>query len=182
VGHAACMTNSRRRLPHWVPDSVPVFVTWRLAGTWPGRVSLPQGPQTTAGEQFALVDDGWDRFTAGPVWLRDARVAQMVVDALLYGASVRELYDLHAYVVMPNHVDVVWEPKMAMPRVLQWVKGVTARRAKRLLGLQVIELRKVVRYVERNPVKAGLSDCVESWPWSSASARQTARPSAPPAV
>src|SRR5260370_25362512 len=27
------MAGSRRRLPHWAPETVTVFVTWRLAGT-----------------------------------------------------------------------------------------------------------------------------------------------------
>jgi putative transposase len=29
-------------------------------------------------------------------------------------------------------------------------------------------LLTVLRYVERNPVRAGLAECAESWPWSSA--------------
>jgi REP element-mobilizing transposase RayT len=45
------------------------------------------------------------------------------VDALHYGAATREFYDLHAFVVMPNHVHVVWSPKIEMPRILQWLKG-----------------------------------------------------------
>jgi REP element-mobilizing transposase RayT len=46
-----------------------------------------------------------------------------MVEALQYGATTKQLYDLYAYVVMPNHVHVVWEPKIAMARVLQWLKG-----------------------------------------------------------
>jgi REP element-mobilizing transposase RayT len=128
----------------------------------------------------------------------------MVVEALhYYGAFVRGLYDLLAYVVMPNHVHVVWEPKIAMPRLLQWLKGVTAKCAKRLLDLNVKafwqdesydhwirserELQKIIRYVEWNPVKAGLAERIEQWPWSSAhftrlGESQTARPSAPRAA
>jgi type I restriction enzyme R subunit/putative DNA methylase len=32
------------------------------------------------------------------------------------------------------------------------------------------ELEKIVRYIERNPVAAGLAAAVEDWPWSSARA------------
>jgi len=103
----------------------------------------------------------------------------MMVEALQYGATTKQLYDLYAYVVMPNHVHVVWEPKISMSLVLQWLKGVTAKRAKRLLGLDVdafwqaesydhwirsdSELQKIIGYVERNPVKAGLARSIESW-------------------
>src|SRR5437899_5990054 len=76
------MINSRRRLPPWVPDSVPVFVTWRLAGTWPHRVGEAQDGLLSAGQWFACADGDLDRATSGPAWRRDARVAQMVVDAL----------------------------------------------------------------------------------------------------
>ena len=191
--------NSRRRLPHWVPEAVPVFVTWRLAGTVP-RAMESRNKQTSAGERFALADGELDKASSGPVWLADQRVAHMMIEALHYGAHVRRFYDLHAYVVMPNHVHVVCEPTVSLPRILQWLKGVTAKRAKRLLGLDVKafwqdesydhwvrserELQRIIRYVEWNPVKAGLADCIEDWPWSSAhltkpSASQTARPSAP---
>jgi putative transposase len=125
----------------------------------------------------------------------------MIIEALHYGERVRRFYDLYAYVVMPNHVHVVWKPRLSLPRILQWLKGVTAKRGKSLLGLGVKhfwqdesydhwvrserELQKIIRYVEWNPVKAGLADCIEEWPWSSAhliatSDTQTARPSAPP--
>ena len=30
------------------------------------------------------------------------------------------------------------------------------------------ELEKIVRYIERNPVSAGLVDSIENWRWSSA--------------
>jgi REP element-mobilizing transposase RayT len=102
----------------------------------------------------------------------------------IYGASIRRFYDLHAYVIMPNHVHVVWEPKVSMSRILQWLKGVTAKRAKRILRLDAkafwqvesydrwirsgSELRNVIRYVEWNPVKAGLVASIGEWPWSSA--------------
>ena len=193
------MIDSRRRLPHWVPDDVPVFVTWRLAGTLPRSVREFQ--QSSAGERFAATDSELDRTTSGPLWLRDRRVASMVIEALHYGATVKRWYELHAHVVMPNHVHVIWTPKVALPRILQWLKGVTAKRAKRLLCLNVKafwqdesydhwirsgrELQKIIRYVEWNPVKAGLADSVEQWRWSSvhitgASQSQTTRSSAPP--
>ncbi|HXA04151.1 MAG TPA: hypothetical protein VNY30_04905, partial [Bryobacteraceae bacterium] len=42
----------------------------------------------------------------GRVWLSDARVARQVVDAIRTGQS-RKRYELHAWVVMPNHVHML---------------------------------------------------------------------------
>src|SRR5260370_6105922 len=116
------MLESRRCLPNWIPDEKFVFVTWRLAGTIPesarqkrieqaraerleavpvGRTVLPSAQ--SAGTLFAEQDRELDRATCGPLWLKDVRVAQMVVEALHYCAVQREFYNLHAFVVMPNH-------------------------------------------------------------------------------
>ena len=108
----------------------------------------------------------------------------MVVSALRYGATVRKFYDLYAWVVMPNHVHVVWEPRVAMPGIMRWLKGRTSRAANRILGRTGMrfwldesfdhwvrteeELRGLIEYVEENPVKAGLVERAEQWPWSSA--------------
>ncbi len=194
------MIHSRRRLPHWVPDDVPVFVTFRLAGSLPNRVCACAVKQATGGARFVAADSELDRAALGPVWLRDTRVADMMIDALQHGASVKRWYLLHAFVIMPNHVHLVWTPSRSMTCVLRWFKSATAKRAKRLLGLSVKafwqeesydhwirteqELQKTIRYVEWNPVKAGLVRSVEEWRWSSAHRAiipetRTARPSAP---
>jgi REP element-mobilizing transposase RayT len=67
---------------------------------------------------------------------------------------------------------------------MQWLKAATARRANGMLHLSGTfwqaesydrwvrskrEWTKIVRYVEWNPVKAGLVKGIEDWPWSSAS-------------
>jgi putative transposase len=169
------MIDSRRCLPHWVPDGVPVFVTFRLAGSLPGHVRARL-----------------NRTESGPMWLRDERVADMLVEALRYGASVKQWYALHAYVIMPNHVHLVWTPTTSMSRVLQRLKGVTSRRAKRLLDLSEeafwqpesvdhwirsdTELQRTIDYVEWNPVKAGLVHSAEEWPWSSAYCKEPKEP------
>jgi REP-associated tyrosine transposase len=70
-------------------------------------------------------------------------------------------------------VHVVWQPNIGMPPILQWLKSVTAKGAKHLLDRKGKafwqqesydhwirsdrELQKVLRYVERNPMKAGLT-------------------------
>ena len=84
----------RRRLPHWHPDLTEatfLFVTWRLAGSIP-RACLPQpatGAPLSAGRAFLVLDREVDKAAFGPVWLRDARVASVVANALLYGEHGR---------------------------------------------------------------------------------------------
>lgn len=204
------MAYYRRRLPHWVPERVPVFITWRLAGSLPRTPpDLLDAPPLGAargsgdpsgGRRFLAYDRELDRDRRGPRWLAEARIAEMVTTALLYGDTGRQLYHLHAYVVMPNHVHVVFQPYIQLCRIMEWLKGTTARRANRMLGRRrqpfwqdesydhwirtETELNRIIRYVERNPVGAGFVDRIEDWPWSSARARHTerqpARPAAPP--
>ena len=108
----------------------------------------------------------------------------MLTAALQHGETARQFYHLHAWVIMPNHVHVVLEPCVAMPGIMRWLKGRTARMANRILGRTGMqfwqeesfdhwvrseeELQAVIEYVEENPVKAGLVETKEQWPLSSA--------------
>ena len=94
-------------------------------------------------------------------------------------------YDLHAFAVMPNHVHLLITPKAPVPKLLQWLKGTTARRANQALRLtgrgfwqqesydrwvrDEREFRRILAYIEENPVRAGLASVLEDYPWSSAS-------------
>ncbi len=150
----------RRNLPHWIPEGAALSLTWRLANSL-GEVS--------------------------PTWLSDSRLAQMVVDALHFGAEDRGFYKLFAYVVMPNHVHVLLQPHIELPTVMRWLKGRTTRVANRILGRtreplwqdesydhwvrSDDEFAHTVHYVENNPVRAGFVEFAEQWRWSSASDR-----------
>jgi REP element-mobilizing transposase RayT len=85
---------------------------------------------------------------------------------------------------MPNRVRAVLRPFRPLPVVMRWLKGSTARSANRILGRTgkpfwqyesydhrirgTDEPNRVVRYFERNPVRAGLASTIEDWPWSGA--------------
>jgi putative transposase len=185
----------RRRLPHWHPDiseETFLFVTWRLAGSMP-RTRVPEKlaggsacptVTLTPGQSFVAFDREIDKAAFGPVWLRDARVARVVADAILYGEKGRTFYELGAWVIMPNHVHVLLRHKTPLPVIMRWLKGSTAREANRILGRTgepfwqnesfdhrvrtELELDRIVRYVEHNPVSAGLANNPGDWLWSSA--------------
>jgi REP element-mobilizing transposase RayT len=155
----------RRHLPHWIPEGTIPFLTWRLAGSIP------------------LSDTH-----SGPFWLQDPRIASLVASALRFGDAERSLYDLYAWVILPNHVHAIFQPRAPLPRIMRWLKGRTGRRANHMLGRAGSpfwqdesfdhwirtreELRELIRYVEFNPVTAGLVEQPD-WPWSSAFGGQT---------
>jgi REP element-mobilizing transposase RayT len=88
---------------------------------------------------------------------------------------------------MPNHVHVLVDPLKAVSEVTRAVKSASAREANRVLGRSGMpfwqdesydhwvrdakEFNRIVRYIEWNPVDAGLASRIEDWAWSSASAR-----------
>jgi REP element-mobilizing transposase RayT len=51
-----------------------------------------------------------------------------------FGERQLKLYQLVALCVMPNHVHVVLDPKVPVPRITKSIKGFTARRANEILG------------------------------------------------
>src|SRR4051812_35464763 len=80
---------------------------------------------------------GWTDTSTQPVLdplLSPKPIAQLVVDSIRYGAQHLQYYDLHAFVVMANHVHLLVLPRVSPSRFLQTLKGYTAREANRLLG------------------------------------------------
>lgn len=169
-----------RFLPHWHPEQKWVFVTWKLAG------SVPQNPAILTkdlpeGKRFALLDAEADRAVTGPLWLKDPRVAQIVADGII--ELSKTLYGLAAWVIMANHVHIVILPKIPLGKIMQKLKGSTARESNQILGrtgaFWAIEsydhwirterdFHRVVRYVEWNPVRARLVTSMGDYQWSSA--------------
>ena len=140
----------------------------------------------TAGWEFRRMDAELDKGATGPLWLRDPRIAS-VVEHALYGGEELKQYELDTYSVMPNHVHVLLWPCIAMERITNGIKGVSARDANLVLGRtghhfwedesfdhwvrSDVELRRIRIYIERNPVTAGLVERPEDWPSSSAAER-----------
>ncbi len=180
--HSIYMPFYRRRLPHWQPEGKPLFITWHLAGSLPQNRFPPPGAPS-AGKAFVWMDRYLDEARSGPTWLRREEVAGMIVEALKRSAASLRHFDLHSYVVMPNHVHVLLDPLVAPNRLLQSLKGFTAHEANRLLGRRgefwqsesydhwvrdTKEFDSIRRYIESNPVRASLAARAEDYRWSSA--------------
>ena len=140
-------------------------------------------------KSFARVDKILDRASSGPLWLSDGRVANVVQDALINRYA--RLYYLWAYVVMANHLHVLLRPKShetSLSTITKNLKGYSSREANRLLkrtgqrfwqdesfdhwSRDQAEFARIVKYIENNPVKAGLVREPEQWEWSSAAERK----------
>ena len=93
-----------------------------------------------------------------------------------------------AYCLMSNHWHFLLWPleDLALSRFMHWLTGTHARRRRRWTNtvgegaiyqarfwaqpiFDALHLLAAWRYIERNPVEAGLVTRAEKWPWSSAS-------------
>jgi REP element-mobilizing transposase RayT len=173
----------RRRLPHWQPEGAPVFLTWHLKDSLPQH-RYPPSSSPSAGRAFLWMDRFLDTTRTGPCWLPMAPVAALVVDAIAFGQDKLRHYEIGAFVVMPNHVHVLVIPRESIATLTRRLKGYTARQANRILGRtgeafwqpesydhwvrSEQEWGRIVRYIENNPVRAGLAARPEDYPWSSA--------------
>ena len=178
------MSFYRRRLPHWQPEGKSLFLTWNLRGSLP-HIRFPPPTSPSAGAAFVWMDRCLDEARSGPTWLKRPEIAQIVVDTLNYGADKLRYYDLHSYVVMPNHVHVLLSPLTTPSRLLQSVKCFSAREANKALARSgepfwqsesydhwvrdATEFERIRRYIEENPVRAGLAAKPEEYSRSSAS-------------
>ena len=186
------MAYYHRNLPHWHPEDVSIFLTWRLFGSLPtsfkstARIGYATTPPTdlSSGRKFKEMDSILDKATSGPFWLRDSAVASQVTEAIGLGSAKLNFYSLHAFVIMPNHVHLLITPKVPISRITNGLKGVTARNANAILHRtgqhfwqdesfdhwvrSPSQFHRICAYIESNPVSAGLTTKPEAWPWSSA--------------
>ena len=175
------------KLPHWQQGRVPVFVTFRLADSLPHEVVAPliaardrflsnhPKPWDDATEDefhrlFSVKLDTYLDAGHGSCALRHATAAQIVAERLHHFDAQR--YDLHNYVIMPNHVHVLFSPhdNKTLPDLIKSWKGISSRliRAARLSDVNPFwqpdyfdrlirspqHFAKVSRYIEDNPTQA----------------------------
>jgi REP element-mobilizing transposase RayT len=170
----------QRRLPHIGLLNQPVFITWRLAGSLPPGRHFPAG-ELASGAAFAAMDRLLDEARTGPSHLRMPALASIVAEAICYNSARMRHFEVHHFVVMPNHVHLLATPLVEMEDMVRSLKGITARRANAVMPCpgrafwqhesydRVVrsaeEFRNIKRYIERNPVRAGLIAEAAAWPW-----------------
>jgi REP element-mobilizing transposase RayT len=135
----------------------------------------------TPGHRFAAEDRALAQ-GSGPRWLSDSRVAAKLADVLQAGER-ENLYELCAWVIMPNHVHVLILPISDPQKIMHWIKGRSAKEANSLFGrtgpfwqhesyAHFVRGRKefdrIVNYIEQNPVSARFVSDANDWRFSSA--------------
>ena len=179
------MTYYERKLPHWQPKGQHLFVTWRLYGSLPHSVlaELRSDPEVEKGRRFLQFDAELHKVVSGPHWLDKPEIATLVQQEIL--RLVQEgLCIVHSYVIMPNHVHMLLDPKVELRNITKAIKGRSAITCNQVLGRSgehfwqdesydhwvrnAESLRKIQAYIERNPVLAGLVIKPADWHWSSA--------------
>jgi REP element-mobilizing transposase RayT len=85
------------------------------------------------GEAFVWLDRRIDEGRSGPKFLLKPEIAEIVSGSIHIGVQLSH-YDLHAWVIMPNHVHLLITPRIAPSRLLQSLKGATSRECNRRLG------------------------------------------------
>ena len=177
----------RRHLPHWQKPDSALFITWRLHGSLPRKTLASFMRERNPGKRFLILDRELDKARYGPTWLKDPSLSKIVADSLRHGAEKLRLYRLSAFVVMSNHVHILIWPRAYLSKITKSIKGYTARECNKLLSRtgknfwqdesfdhavrNEDEFWRIKRYIEENPVKAGLVENSAYWPWSTAASR-----------
>lgn len=178
---------TRGYLPHFDKPGTIQMVTFRLADAMPAALRHEW-------EALLALEDERERRTKleayldggrGECCLRDERVAAVVEEVFLRFDGQR--YRIPAWVVMPNHVHLLFELwDLPMGELLKAWKGTSANAANRVLGRKgtfwqeeywdrymrdEAHFRKAKHYIEWNPIKAGLVRTPEEWAFGSANPR-----------
>lgn len=181
---------TRANLPHWNKAGTACFVTFRLADSLPAEklvvledsrrewIGLHPQPwdEKTVREYFAQFDQRiqtWLDQGYGSCVLQDKSNCQIVEETLWHFAGER--YHIYAYVVMANHVHVLFMPagENSVSRIVAGWKQFTAHRINERLGRENHLWQKesfdtlvrnerhfqtIVQYIKRN-------DCERAWWW-----------------
>jgi len=176
--------HERGYLPHRDEPGLTQFVTFRLADSFPlclrsewEHLWRIEEDRERRKELEAYLDRG-----RGACHLIQPKAADLVESSLRHFEGQR--YELRAWVVMPNHVHVLFTiTSTPMSQVMETWKKYTSHMANKLLGLggqfweedywdtymrDAVHELKSRRYIENNPVKAKLTLEPREYRWSSA--------------
>ena len=180
----------RNRLPHWQQGHKFIFATWRLGdsipkakldlwrqerGLWLKHHPRPWDARTAKRYhvRFSRRIEDWLDQGSGSCILKDPALARIVADALRYFDGQR--YELASFVVMPNHVHVLFRPlgSHRLANIMSCWKGFTGHRIRKKTGTSgklwqkdywdrlirnPLHFLKCLEYIRENPGRAGLGE------------------------
>lgn len=185
--------HSRGYLPHFDGGEICQFITLHLGDALPKKVLEKwQRRLDFENDEFAnqilherinkYLDQGF-----GECWLRNPEIASVAEESLQRFDGVR--YKLLSWVIMPNHSHFIIKPSdgFELSEIMQGHKSFTSHTANRLLVRSGQFWQEdyfdryirdhdhfvnTVRYIEMNPVNAGLCKRPEDWRFGSARLRK----------
>lgn len=186
---------SRGYLPHFDGGELTQFLTYRLADSLPQNVlknlQLQVEQKLITDRELLINIEKYLDQGIGNCYLRNPKVAEIVEENLLRFADVK--YQLHAWVIMPNHLHLLLTPKkgFSLSEIVHSCKSYTSTKANKVLNRigrfwfpepfdryirDNDHFEKAFNYIERNPVKAGLCENQSDWRFSSAWHRKNGTP------
>ena len=144
-------------------------------------MAKPPRDYTSFGSRtYFITANAW----AGRSTFQSERSASLLIETL-FDYRTKGKYELHEFVVMPNHIHLLFTPAvdLTLERVMQFVKGGYSHRAGQQLGpslgiwargyvdhriRDVQDYESHRDYIHQNPVRRGLASSAEQYPYSSA--------------
>lgn len=183
------------KLPHWQQDEVMQFVTFRLGdalprekvqqwraqrqawkATWPPPWTPEQEKEYH--QRFTAKLERWLDQGSGSCLFKH-HVNRAVLEEILMHFHGQRV-DHHAWVIMPNHIHLLFKPMAPLDKLIQAWKSVSAKRIGKgsiwqpnyrdTLIRDREHFANAVRYIRRNPVKAKLPESAFTL-WESERAR-----------
>ncbi len=170
-------------LPHWEQDEVMQFVTFRLGD------SLPKGKIQQWKHEKAVWENTWSKpwtpeqqaeYNRRFIWRLEKWLDEGAGSCLLKESPNREILEgvlkfdegkgceHHAWVIMPNHVHLLFKPLAPLESLIQAWKSISAKRIGKgsiwqsnyrdTLIRSSEHFVNAVRYIRRNPAKAHLRE------------------------
>ena len=165
------------KLPHWQQGEALQFVTFRLNDSMPaGKLSVwaqqrdvwlrlhpkpwDRNTQIEYHREFTAQLERWLDQGAGCCLLKHPENRKILADVMMYDEAGQA--EPLSWVIMPNHVHVLFLPKQDLSQIIKKWKGISAREIgggsiwqrnyRDTLIRDAAHLGNVVRYIRSNPV------------------------------
>lgn len=165
-------------LPHWQQGEAMQFVTFRLADSlplskrrqwkeelaaWKIHHPEPWTPeiQREYHQRFTWKLEAWLDQGFGSCLLKNPQNRHFLEQTLMFDQGKRVIH--HTWIIMPNHVHLLFTPLAPLDKLMQSWKGISARRIgsgsiwqrnyRDTLIRDAIHFANAVRYIRRNPAK-----------------------------
>lgn len=166
-GAEAPLPKRHSHLPHIDLDGYYQFVTFRTFDSIDAFIrKWDFSPVISNKEKQLKIDEYLDISTSGAYLQNEA--LSYLYDFLI--SHDKKLYELTAFCIMNNHVHILFKPLESLSKVMQMIKGVSAKKINELLGVngkfwaddyydKVIRDERhfwvVYEYIKNNPLKIG---------------------------